>query len=221
MLMDGWKWRNGVAGLYRDADDGGAGGGAGTGGGDGDGEGGGDGGQQQDGQTFTQEELDRIVKQRLERERARYADYEELKKAKEELKKLQDADLSEQEKLKKKVQELEDAQAEAERQAKTMELEVNEKLVRAEVRMAAATMQFVSPDDAYSLADLADVKVEEDGSVKGVDKALEKLAKDKPYLLKAEDGQSGAGTPPRGRGSTTTRSTPPGGTEEKRPLIRF
>ena len=39
----------------------------------------------QTGKTFTQEQLDAIITDRLQRERAKYADYEELKKAKGEL----------------------------------------------------------------------------------------------------------------------------------------
>lgn len=39
----------------------------------------GDGTQQEKEQTFTQADVDRIVKERIERERKRYADYDELK----------------------------------------------------------------------------------------------------------------------------------------------
>jgi hypothetical protein len=165
--------------------------------------------------TFSQDDLNRIVEQRLKRERARYADYDDLKEAAKKLKELKDAELSEKEKLEKRIQELEDAEAEAKQQAQARELEINEKLIRAEVRLVAGTMGFSTPDDAYALAELADVSVEEDGSVKGVDKALEKLAKAKPYLLDGSDGKS-LGTPPRGR-----RGQAPGEPKTKAPNIRF
>jgi hypothetical protein len=165
--------------------------------------------------TFSQEDVDRIVKERLKRATSRYADYDDLKEAAKKLKELQEAELSEKEKLEKRIQELEDAETEAKQQAQARELEINEKLIRAEVRLVAGTMGFSTPDDAYALAELADVSVEEDGSVKGVDKALEKLAKAKPYLLDGSDGKS-LGTPPRGR-----RGQAPGEPKTKAPNIRF
>ncbi|AEG14705.1 putative prophage lambdach01, scaffold protein [Desulfofundulus kuznetsovii DSM 6115] len=65
--------------------------------------------------TMTQEELDRIITERLKRERQKYADYDELKKAAEELKKLKEAQMSEQEKLQARL---------AEYERKTAELEI-------------------------------------------------------------------------------------------------
>lgn len=165
--------------------------------------------------SFSQADLDRIIEQRLKRERSRYADYDDLKTAAKQLKELQDAELSEKEKLEKRIQELEDAATEAQQQAQSRELEINEKLIKAEVRLVAGTMGFSTPDDAYALAGLADVSVEEDGSVKGVKKALEKLAKDKPYLLDGGDKQS-LGTPPRGR-----KSQAPGEQVVTTPRIKF
>lgn len=67
----------------------------------------GDGGQGNDQnppvKTFTQEELERILAERLKREREKYKDYDELKKAAEELKKLKEAQMSETEKLQAKL----------------------------------------------------------------------------------------------------------------------
>lgn len=143
--------------------------------------------------TFTQEELDRIIKERIGREQARFADYDDLKKDAEELSKLKEADLSEQEKLNKRIAEMEKAATDREAKMKAQATEVNEKLVRAEVRMVAATMDFIKPEQAYKLADLTGVETDEDGQIKGVKKALEKLAKDNQHLIKA----AGApGSPP-------------------------
>ena len=168
------------------------------------GEGGGQGGQgKQEQPTITETQLkERLARQAGQLEK-KYADYEDLKAAAAELEKIREQELSEKEKLQKQVEKLEAAAADTERQAQARELEFNERLIRAEVRVLAATMGFVSPDDAYHLADLADVKVEEDGTVKGVKKALESLQKDKPYLLAGDDGKGGVGTPPRsGRKAT-------------------
>lgn len=72
--------------------------------------------------TFSQEDLDKKIEQRLKREREKYADYEDLKKAREELDEIKKGQMTEQEKLK---AELEKAQAEAnEAAAKTAALEL-------------------------------------------------------------------------------------------------
>lgn len=57
--------------------------------------------------TLTQEEHERILSERLKREREKYKDYEELKKAAEELKKIKEAQMSEQEKLQMRLAEIE------------------------------------------------------------------------------------------------------------------
>jgi len=155
----------------------------------------GDGGQAppqtQGGKTFTQEELDRIIADRLGREREKTKDYDELKKKADELKKLQDAQLSEQERQKKELDEATVAKADLEARLKAKELEAQGILIRAEVRVQAVKLGFANPDDAYALADLGAVKVTDSGEVSGVDKALEKLAKDRPYLLGKESGATG------------------------------
>ncbi|SMB97790.1 protein of unknown function [Thermanaeromonas toyohensis ToBE] len=88
----------------------------------------GDGGQGNDqgnppAKTFTQEELERILAERLKREREKYKDYEDLKKAAEELKKLKEAQMSETEKLQAKLAELERERLELELQLQEARLE--------------------------------------------------------------------------------------------------
>lgn len=51
--------------------------------------------QENEAKTFTQEELDKIVGERLSRDRAKYADYEELKLKAEQLDKITEANKSE------------------------------------------------------------------------------------------------------------------------------
>lgn len=123
-------------------------------------------------------------------------------------KKRDEEEMSELEKAQALVKQMEQAAVDAEAVAEAQALEVNEKLIKAEVRVVAATMQFASPEDAYHLADLADVSVEDDGSVKGVEKALKALAKDKAYLLSGDNGQGGVGTPPRGGKRSSPKGEP-------------
>lgn len=153
--------------------------------------------------TFTQADVDRIINDRLARQKSQYADYEELKKSAGRLKDLETAQLSETEKRDKRIQELEAAAAEFEGKGRARDLEITERLVKAEVRIVASGMGFASPDDAYRLADLVEVKLDDQGAVLGVQKALDKLMKDKPYLAKG--GGPGAGSPannPKGKPTT-------------------
>ena len=71
--------------------------------------------------------------------------------------------------------------AQAERDA--MIAQVEKATIRHAVEMAAIELQFIDPSDAYALADLSEVTVE-DGTVAGVDAALKALKKSKPHLVR-------------------------------------
>lgn len=64
----------------------------------------------------------------------------------------------------------------------------NARLVSAEARALAAQAQFRDAGDAVRFLDLSDIEVAEDGSVDtaSLNRQLEALAKDKPYLLAEE-----------------------------------
>lgn len=96
--------------------------------------------QQQDNQvlTLTQEELNRIIEQRLARERKKYADYDELKKAAEELKAIKEAQMSEQEKLQARLAEYERKTAELELQLQQARLEAIKLSVLEELNLPKA-----------------------------------------------------------------------------------
>lgn len=78
-----------------------------------------------EGKTFTQADIDRIVADRLARERSKYADYDELKAKAAKLDELEAANKSEADKLRDQLDQLKRSQAEAEVRA-----------LRAEVAMA-------------------------------------------------------------------------------------
>jgi len=126
---------------------------------------------------MTQAEVDRIVKERLARERAKYADYDQLKAAAAELEKIRESQLSETEKLQKKLAEIEEAREKAERTAQ-------ETLMRSAIIAEAARLNFNDPDDAYALVDRGLLTIE-DGEVKGVKEAVTALAEQRKYLIKS------------------------------------
>ena len=124
------------------------------------------------GRTFTQDELDAIVKDRVKRERKMWEQKIEDEKKK--------AAMSEAERLKAEKEE-------AEKNAAAVIERANQRLIRSEVIAQAAKFNIVDPDAALALMDKENVKVEDDDTVTGVKKSLEALIKAKPYLVGSTD----------------------------------
>lgn len=129
----------------------------------------------------TQADLDRIISERLTREKAKFADYPDLKAKAE----AHDAAI---EAAKSEADKAVDA-ARAEGQRTALEA-VNGRLIKAEARVLASTAKFRDPADALGFLDLSDVTVNDDGEVdsKAIEQKLKDLAESKPYLL--DDGKA-------------------------------
>jgi hypothetical protein len=67
-------------------------------------------------------------------------------------------------------------------------------LIRAAVDREAGKQGAIDPDAVFALMDRTELKLADDGSVAGAEKAVKALLASKPYLVKAED--AGAGNPP-------------------------
>jgi len=118
--------------------------------------------------TFTQDQLDAILADRLARERTRFADYDDLKVKAAKLAELEQAQMSELEKATARAQALE---AERDRAL----ARANETLVRSAFIAEAAKLGVVHPEDAFALSDASGVVVGEDGKVSGVTEAVAAL----------------------------------------------
>jgi len=135
-----------------------------------------------------QDEVDRIVADRLARERKKYGDYDdikaklaELEKAEEERKK---ADMTAAERLEaEKAEALKRAQ-EAEEARDRALTAANQRLIKAEFRAIARELNVRNDalEDAFVLADLSAVTVGEDGAISGVEDVVKALITNKPYL---------------------------------------
>lgn len=125
--------------------------------------------------TFTQADIDRIVKDRLDRERGKFADYETLKQAAAKLAQLEAERMSEEEKRTAKLKEAEDRAASLERERDEALKKASEQLVRSAFVAEAAKAGAEHPADAYMLADKAGVSVSEGGDVLGVAEAVKAL----------------------------------------------
>ncbi len=70
----------------------------------------------------------------------------------------------------------------------------NQKLVNAELKVFAAQLKFVDPQDAVALANRSEIQVDEEGNVTGAEDAVKALAKAKPHLTGKAGSQAGGGS---------------------------
>lgn len=158
--------------------DGGEGGKGGDGGAGGSGAGGGD-------KTFTQAELDRIVSDRLKREREKFGDVDDLRQKAQKYDELEASQKTE-------LQKATDATAAEKERADKAEARYRSVVVEREFTRAAAKVDFIDPDDAYRLIDADDIEYDDSGRPKNAEKLLTALAKSKPHLVRA-GGKGGSG----------------------------
>lgn len=105
-------------------------------------------------------------------------------------------ELSDLERLQVELNETKQALAETQRLAQ-------ERLVRHAVVAAAARAGFNDPDDAMRLVDQGTLEVREDGSIDGVEAAIQAIAKAKPYLVRGKQ-PAVAPTNPEGQAQRLT-----------------
>lgn len=143
----------------------------------------------------TQDDLNRIVEQRLARERGKYADYDDLKAK---AAKFDEADQA----SKSEMQKLQDAVAERDKTIADLPTAVRKQAIS--FASAATKAGFLDPEDALVFidADLADADA--------VKAALEDLAERKPHLVRVEKTPKKLATRPKaktgddGKGSDET-----------------
>lgn len=130
------------------------------------------------------------IKELSEENKRKRLENKQLKKQLEEqaarLKAIEDKDKSELERTAGELDELKKSAAERDEAIRDLRLE--------NAFLASNKFTWHDPADALKLADLSEVEIDDDGRVTGLDKALEKLAKAKPHLVKKDEGTGG--TPP-------------------------
>lgn len=139
--------------------------------------------------TFTQAQFEYELGQRLARERDKYKDYADLKKKAGNWDEHEKNQLTEQQKL--------DQAREAEKaRADKLEAALITERTRTAVHTAAGNQKVPADrlDDVYALLDKSTLKIEDDGTVKGVAEAVAALLKAKPYLLLSDDKGKGKGS---------------------------
>lgn len=137
--------------------------------------------------TFTQADIDDILAKRLERERKKYSDYEDLKnKASEYEKKLEEqrlAELSEKERAEEIAKKAEEEKSSLQKQLEELQSNVKREKIHNEFFKLATAQNIQYVDDAIKLADLSAVTFDEDGKVVGVEDVVKALVESKPFLV--------------------------------------
>ena len=137
--------------------------------------------------TFTQVELDAIIADRLARNTAKFADYDDLKA------KAAKVDLAD-ENAKTELQKALDKAAKAETDGKSAVERANATLRRAAIYSEATKQNAIDGDTiAALLAGNATVAVDKDGNVTGAAEAVKALLHEKPFLLKGAPAGGGHG----------------------------
>ncbi|QIG62521.1 scaffolding protein [Sporosarcina phage Lietuvens] len=140
--------------------------------------------------TFTQAELSDAIEKRLARDRAKYADYDELKtKAAEfeaERKRIEDEKLSESERLQKELAEAQAAKSQFEEQLTAMQKKAEADRIRAEFKRKAADAGVKYTDAAVKLSDMSALKFSDSGELEGVDSIINALITENPFLVVEE-----------------------------------
>ena len=168
----------------------------------GTGDGGDDAGGKDEFKAITsQKDLDRVLADRLRRQKEQFKDYDDLKTK---AAKFDELDAQSKTDLEKAQQ----AQADAETKAAAALATANGRLIRGEVKGVAGGMKFIDADDAYALVSsdpgkYGDITVDDDGNVIGVKDALEALVAAKPHLVESGKPTGAADGGAKGDGGKT------------------
>jgi hypothetical protein len=137
--------------------------------------------------TFTQDEVNELIMKRLERERKKYADYDDLKAQLEELRKVDEerkrAEMSEIERYKADLEKALNERQTFEQELEKLRESVKQERIKNAFITAATSANIAYIDDAFRLADLSAVTIDEDGNVVGIEDAIKTLVEHKPFLL--------------------------------------
>lgn len=150
--------------------------------------------------TFSQDDVNRLIDERLKREREKYADYTDLKAKAAKWQEHEDAQKTELEKLQAQIADWQNRATQAEQKRQTA-------ILRSSI-MAEAAKQGVPADRieaAYKLLNVSDLKLEADDAIPNLSEAVARLLTDNPFLVAA------SGKPPAPKTSPTNPASAPTG----------
>ena len=137
---------------------------------------------------LTQDELNEIIRKRVDRERRKYSDYEDVKKQADEyakaVEKAKREQMTEVERLEADLLEREEQLKAYREQTEKAQREAEQLRIRKEFDAKAREAGIKYLDDAYQLAVMGNDNVRyEDGEVIGLDDVIKDITESKPFLL--------------------------------------
>ena len=129
--------------------------------------------------AFTQQELDRIVAERLARQKQQYGDYAELKERATKWAAYEEAQKTEAQKTQELLTKLQ-------LERDTALQVANDRLIRAAFLAESAKLGVLYPGDVYALAELAGVTIDERGTVQGATEAVKAVVEAGRVPLQAQ-----------------------------------
>ena len=163
--------------------------------------------------TFSQEELDKIVADRITRERKKldkFADYDEIKTKLDEFlnqdEERKRAELTEIERYQKDLEKIAGERDAIKNQITEWQSKFQQQAITNEFIKVASSLNVQYVDDAYKLADLSAVTVGEDGKVEGVEDIVKALVENKPFLVAQKQPQK-LGEPTGGNKDTSDKTS--------------
>lgn len=184
--------------------------------------------------TFTQDELDVILKERLARAMSttkadvlKELGVEDVATAKKTLTDAEAARVAQMSELEKAQAQAAEAQAQAAQavtDAEAIKAQAAEALLKAAIISQSGNLH--NPMNAWPLMDRSKIKTNEDGTYEGIDEAIEALIKEQPHLAKADNGQPGPGTPARAKPKSIVekifdKNQQPSGEQPRRSTVKM
>ena len=148
--------------------------------------------QQPAAKSYSPEEMERIIAQRVNKAKqadaARFADYDDLKAKAARADELEQAQQTDLDKLRTRAEREAQKRAEAEDKTSKALERAQTALMRAAVVASAAQLNAADPGDVFTLLDKSALSIDDDDTVSGADEAVAALLKAKPHLLKRTAG---------------------------------
>ena len=157
--------------------------------------------------TYSQDQIDEMLKPRLDRARDKakvdllaelgIEDATTAKRVLAEAEATKKAQMTELEKAQSEIAEAQALAAKATTDAAAIKAQADEALLKAAIISQAGN--FNDPMDAWLFVDRSKIEAQDDGTYKGIDEGLKTLVEAKPYLVKTDSGTPGPGTPARNK----------------------
>lgn len=173
---------------------------------------------QQTVKTFTEAELNSIIKDRLDRERKKYADYDQVKQRAAKADEYESKDKTETQRLADKLESLQKALEEKDRAIAERDAAIAENSRRAIIGRVAQDMGALDPYDANILLATVEVDAKDPKAEETIKTKIAALVESKPYLFKS---QPSASSPPSPALTTFNPQGGPGGAMSDKQRIQM